>query len=469
MKKVLYGIVFVLPFIIGSIGYYVAGEALGDSMYNSLSLYVISLNSDSMNLLIEIARWTAPIMTASGLILAIKNAYYRLRKQVSCMHQDATAVYSDNSNGDLLVNTLKHGILSEKELIKGAHSHILMFENDVDNLNYYQTYHKYFENQMVYMKLEKTDSFLLKENTIHFFNTNEIIARQYWKERNLLEYLTPDQMNVDIAIMGFGALGQRMLQYGLLNNIYTTNQRITYHIFGDSRLYEKVYPTFPMMNQDTIIFHGEDWKKDFNLFSTMERMILTEEPDLELVQYLLHTCKNTKIDYFSKGNLVLESLYKTDLLYGYGKATNIYTEQNIKTDHLYQAAMELNYKYACLYGDVNTENKDLAMRQEWEVLDGFTKGSNIASADYHQIRKLVMAHMKELGREMTNDDLSEGEHIRWSRFHFLNHWTYGIPENGKNKDAIKRIHVCLVPYKDLPEAEKKKDLEAVELLLELFP
>ena len=489
MKKILYGIVFVLPFILGAIGFYLGGEIARDSLYYSLSLYFMSLNSDSVNPLIEIARWMAPVMTASGLILAIKSAVSRLRDKVSCMHGDATAVYSDggNANGELLMNTLKHGIASDKAVVRGARSHILMFENDVDNLNFYQTNQAFFENQKVYMKLEKMDSYLLKESKVHFFNSNEIIARQYWKERHLLSYLDAEpasqqetdavgeQLQVDVAIVGFGPLGQRMLQYGLLNNIYSNKQRITYHVFGDSRLYQQVYPSFPMMNQDSIVFHVQDWREDFSIFSKMERVILTEEPDLELVQDLLYTCNNTRIDYFSKGNIVLEDVYKTDLLYGYGKATDIYTEENIKTDRLYQAAMELNYKYACLYGgvcgsaeEIAAMDKKVAMEREWNALDGFTKGSNITSADYHEIRKQVIAYSMQVGKELTPDELAEGEHIRWSRFHFLNHWSYGVPENGKNKDGKKKIHVCLVPYEELPEKEKKKDFEAVELLLELF-
>lgn len=468
MKKVLYGIVFVLPFILGSIGFYLSGECVRDALYYSLSLYFMSLNGDSVNPLIEIARWMAPVMTASGLILAIKSAFSRIRDRMACMYSDSTVVYSDNEAGNLLLGTLKHGIHADNTAIKEGKDHVIMFSNDVDNLNFYQTHRRYLENHKVYMRLEQMDSFLLKESNVHFFNTNEIVARQYWKKRNLVEYLTLDSMKVDIAIIGFGTLGQRMLHYGLLNNIYSINQQITYHIFGDSKLYEQVYPAFPMTNNDKIVFHGVDWKDDFAIFSKMERVILTEAPDLEIVQNLLYTCKNTQIDYFSKGNIVLEDVYKTDLLYGYGKAEDIYTEENIKSNQLYQAAMELNYKYACLYGNANQENKNLAMQQEWDVLDGFTKGSNIASADYHEIRKLAMARVKELGGELTKMQLARGEHIRWSRFHYLNHWTYGVPENGKNKDPQKKIHVCLVPFEELPETEKQKDVEAVELLLELF-
>lgn len=467
MKKILYGIVFVLPFVLGATGFYMAGNGIKDACYNGVSLYFMSLNEDSVNILIEIARWYAPIMTASGLILAIKSAYYHFRDRLACMHSDSTAIYSDTESGNLLFTSVKHGVLADNTSVKAAKDHVIMFADDVDNLNFYQTHKAKFQDKHVYICLEKMDSYLLKESQVHFFNSNEIVARQYWKSRNLLEFMN-DNMKVDIAIIGFGPLGQRILHYGLLNNIYTSNQKITYHIFGDSSLYEQVYPAFPMMNQDQVVHHGTDWKANVSIFATMERVIITEEPDLDLVQNLLYTCGDTQIDYFSKGNIILEDIYKTDQLKSFGKAEEIYTEENIKTNTLYHAAMELNYKYACLYGAGASDNKEQAMQQEWEALDGFTKGSNIASADYHQIRVMVMGKRALEGKPMTDTELAEGEHIRWSRFHYLNHWTYGVPENGKNKDPKKKIHVCLVPFEELPEVEKQKDVEAVNLLLELF-
>ncbi len=468
MKKVLYTIVFVIPFVLGVIGYRIEEILWGDSLYNSISLYVLSMKGDCMNPLIQISRFWAPAMTASGLIMAIKSVFGRIKEKLACMHSDSTVVYSDGQAGALLLSSLKHGVASDGKLHKSADAHVIMFENDIDNVNFYQTNKTFFETKKVYMRLEKMDSYLLKESKVKVFNTNEIIARKYWKDRNLLPYLQGREMSIDIAIIGFGSLGQRILQCGLLNNIYSNQQRITYHIFGDSQIYQQVYKKFPMMNQDQVCFYGEDWRSEFKVFSQMERVILTEEPDLELVQYLLYACKNTKIDYFSKGNIVLEDLYKTDQLCGFGKAEQVYTEENIKTNSLYLAAMELNYKYACLYGGNQSDDKERAMQQEWDKLDGFTKGSNIASADHHHIRVMVMEKCAAEGQPLTQEELAEGEHIRWSRFHYLNHWTYGVPENGKNKDPKNKIHVCLVPYDELSEEEKQKDVEAVELLLELF-
>ena len=63
--------------------------------------------------------------------------------------------------------------------------------------------------------------------------------------------------------------------------------------------------------------------------------------------------------------------------------------------------------------------------------------------------------------------LAELEPIRRCRYHFLNNWKYGVPENGKNKDMERRIHKLLIPYGQLEEAEKEKDRENIRILLEL--
>ena len=104
------------------------------------------------------------------------------------------------------------------------------------------------------------------------------------------------------------------------------------------------------------------------------------------------------------------------------------------------------------------------------ALDGFLRYSNISAADYHEIR---MQMLKEMGVPAKWESLSfqqaelltQLEHIRWCRYHFLNNWRFGRPENGKRKDAVHRVHVDLVPYEDLTEEEKEMDRENIRCLL----
>ena len=70
--------------------------------------------------------------------------------------------------------------------------------------------------------------------------------------------------------------------------------------------------------------------------------------------------------------------------------------------------------------------------------------------------------------------LAEMEHVRWSRYHYVNHWHYGapeeMPENGKGgrrpKNPAKRLHTCLVPYAELSEENKEKDKDAIRVMFE---
>ena len=51
-----------------------------------------------------------------------------------------------------------------------------------------------------------------------------------------------------------------------------------------------------------------------------------------------------------------------------------------------------------------------------------------------------------------DEDALRIEHIRWSRFHYINHWTYA-----EKRDNTLRKHNMRVPYEKLSESEKAKD------------
>ena len=120
--------------------------------------------------------------------------------------------------------------------------------------------------------------------------------------------------------------------------------------------------------------------------------------------------------------------------------------------------MKLNHHYAVTYGEASD------MKSEWDKLNFFTKMSNIAATDYHKIRLMLM---EADGSREINDRVSELEHIRWCRFHFLNHWKYGETADGR-KDPENLIHPCLVPFEKLSQIDKDKDTESIKTLMEIF-
>lgn len=470
LKKILYAFLWILPFVLGTIGYYIEQESLIDALYDAFALYAVNPVSDANSWIIILAKWGAPLVLASGLLLAVQGILKRLKNYFTSLHKNATAVYSDNAYGEILAERLKHGILVTNGKPYDVRDHILLYTEDMDNLNFYQKHQEVLKKKKVFMQLNDIDSFLLRESRIHFFHRNELIARKYWQEHHLLPYFDSGVDVIRVGIVGFASLGQQLLSYGLLNNIYDLNQQIEYHIWGDSNLYEHMQETLQLMNRDKIIYHGAQWEQDVQQFAAMQRIIVTEEGQLELLQTLLYLCGETDIHYYNPGEAVLEEIYQKKFV-SFGDYADVLTEENIKGDQLYRAAKELNYKYACMYGGVSgiPAKKEQEMEEQWEQLDGFTKGSNIASADYHQIRRMIMRRAQENKRELTSDMLGRMEHIRWCRYHYLNHWCYGVPENGKNKDASHRIHVCLVPFDELTKEDQGKDYEAVKVLLELMP
>lgn len=60
-------------------------------------------------------------------------------------------------------------------------------------------------------------------------------------------------------------------------------------------------------------------------------------------------------------------------------------------DSLFEQAKRINLRYASLYG--GAPDTDEAKEAEWRKLDGFTRYSNISSADYHQVQQKMLSVM----------------------------------------------------------------------------
>ena len=139
--------------------------------------------------------------------------------------------------------------------------------------------------------------------------------------------------------------------------------------------------------------------------------------------------------------------------------------ENILGNRLHDYARRINLRYAHLYNGVEETKKQL--QAQWELLDTFTRYSNLSAADYHEVQQKMMEHAGQPLSPEVLEELAELEHIRWCRYHYLNNWKYGRPENGKNKDMHCRIHTMLIPYEKMDEQEKEKDRENVRILFQL--
>lgn len=460
-----------LPLFVGTVGYHMAGHTLADAVYYSICLYGLDWDGSACNGFIEAARWTAPLLTVAGLATVVKNVYSFFRRRfIGIFHRDGTAIYSDSERAKILNNNIPNSVLCGKKPLKHVRNHIILFDSDEDNLLFYQKYQSYFQDgkgkKTVYLCLNEVDSNMLKSDmdNVRILNANDIIARSLWKDIKL--WNTPEkEATKKVAILGFDSLGQRILRFGLQMNLYGKKQCVEYHVFGESELYRVSHENFQTMNRDQILFHGEEDEDKWSILKQADVIIAAGASTIEMLQSLHRSCEKADIYYYCPTGEKITDYIRADRLFAYGEDSSVFSYEHIRTDELYESAKKLNYAYCCSREEAEKKlqaQKEKEMEEEWRKLDGFTKGSNISSSDFGEVIRQLDASNRENNIVSNVEEFAELEHIRWCRYHLLNGWKYGIPENGKNKDMEKRIHKCLLPYADLPEEEKEKDRQVIK-------
>lgn len=465
IKKTIY-ILLPVPLILGFYGYYISGQSIADSLYYAVCLYGFEWDSIANNIYIEIARWSAPFVAAAGVASIIKSVLLYFRsKIITVFSKDAVAVYSNSVTGEIINENIKNSILC-KIPSRFVKNHIIAFETDKENLLFYQKYKEIFNKKQetnVYLCLNEIDSNLLKAemDNVRTFCWNEIIARDLWKKIKLWNCKNRTKIQ-KIVIIGFEKLGQEILDVGLQMNLYDKNQCIEYHVFGEERVYCTARKYFQTMNGDIVIYHRGDFVDDLEVISEADYIIVSRNEKIETLQSIYYSTEKAKIYYYSRENERFFDYTKMNRMYSFGEDCEVYTNENIRLDKIYARAKRAHYNYVCNAGTLEASSN---IDAEWRKLDGFTKGSNLSSSDYQLILQEVVHTDKENEKTIQLEEYAELEHIRWCRYHFINGWKYGIPENGKNKDMDKKIHICLCPYMELPEEEKVKDRQAIEEVL----
>ena len=445
---------FWVPFVFGFYGYFFLEKIpFWESIYATCALYFVNPTQDVVNPAIQVGQITAVIVAAGVVLTFLQSAYAAIDHFFIRKNEDSTAVYGDNAWSDELAESMEHGYLSEitdGHKIENTKNHIIMFSDDMTNINFYAERKDKLQNSNTYILLNETDSFLLNSGTskdrVHYFNVYELMARSFWKEHNLYDSI--DEAVLKIGIVGYGNIGKSIFKYGYLNNIYSLNQRIEYHIWGVTEADWGFLQQLKLVNEDSIILYEKKAVDSVDIIKTMDRVILTEENNLEMLQRLLHARLDLKIYCYNDGESRFETIFNGSGITTFGDMDEILTSESILKEKLFRQAKLFNYDYSLRYASAHAdENYAIKMEEEWDNLDGFKKGSNIARADHYWIEKKLVEDGKAAG-----EDLWRIEHIRWCRFHYINHWEYAPV-----RDNAKRHHHLLVPYEELPYEEKAKD------------
>lgn len=454
--KICIPLLAVCPFIIGAAGYYTAGETFYNALYASFALYFVNPVSDAYNILIEIARWTAALVTTAAILYAIRRIWTLISQAVRCLGKDSVAVYCDEDIRVVFDKPKRpkcNVIYPGREFKPLAKSHIIMLSSDAESLKFYETNKPKTEGKKVYIALREMEYGFIKEldgsPNISFFDVNGSAARILWKRIALWENPKP---KLEITILGTGRLGQSVLNFGLLLNLYSLKQEITYNFIGSDNSYQAMHGDIQTCCGDRVLYREIDDEKNAEIIGNSDIVIICEELSAAELQTVAVMCKGTLYCYSPSEGGAMDYLNFPSIR-AFGKHSELYTDENIRRNKLMGDAMGQHRSY--LKGLGRGEISDSELQTEWNKLDGFLKMSNISSADYAPI-------IKALAKSNANiEELAELEHIRWCRFHYLNFWSCGIPENGENRDNEKKIHKCLLPFNELPDEEKQKDIKNV--------
>jgi hypothetical protein len=456
-------LLLVAPPAIGMLGFWREGESFLQALFNCVCMYALNYQETPANVLIEISRWLAPLATASGLVLVLSSLQQWFHRVAARCTGKSVAVYGVEPEKSAVLKQLGvRSIPMDRELVK-AKQYILL-GTEKENLAFYHKHEEAFAKREVFIKCQSLPAQASTRAGLHLFCPEETAARFFWEQYCPYPISVQCGHKMKIVILGFGKLGKELLLQALQNHIFHPEQKIEYHIFGEAGSFCAVHHQLHQI-ADPVFFHEEPWYEQVALLSAAEMIVVAQQEDqMTLLQELTLTLPQKTVHALlaePNGAAMLPGVVCFDWV------STAYHPEHILGNRLYAYAKKINLRYAHLYGGVEETTENL--EKQWAALDTFTRYSNISAADYHGVQLKMIAHegWQDPLEQPYLERLAELEHIRWCRYHYLQNWRYGIPENGKAKDGVRRIHSALRPYGQLPDSEREKDRENIRVLLQL--
>ena len=307
---------------------------------------------------------------------------------------------------------------------------------------------------------------VIPEN-LTLFDEESCMARLYWQKYPVLT------VSEKIILIGDGPFAEALLLQALQQNVVDAYSRIKYVVFGD---YDNFRRNHPYLDQvvtvgskddtcDTLHFIRQPWNTNKDLLAAADRIIVCCKTETETASITAQLLTNFPLNGTVYARL--SSPFAGAVVFGSLKET--YTPELVLRTQLDATARKLHQMYCDSTGG----------GKPWGELSGFTRRSNLASADHlsMKIRYLLgpkadgtlsaeqcrmAADAFEESDEFIRDLCRRIEHERWTRFHLLNNWQYDAVRDNK-----KRRHPLLVPFDTLSPEDQAKDDYSWELLKDL--
>lgn len=468
-KRLLPKLALIIPLILGTAGFLLEGTPLLDALFTAVTLYAMEYGDGQNHLLVEIARWTAPLATAGGVLMMVSVLRQKINNYMLYLRGNSTAVYGPAVAKAAVLQELGDTGIDGGERFVRAQRYILLDEEQ-ENLRFYCRHYEKLKDSTVYLM---TDSFPAQTTAganLRLFCPEETAARLFWKKHCLYERSVEKNHRMDIVLIGFGRLGEELLTTGLQSNIFHPGQSIAYHIFGEEQGFRAIHSRLSKIH-DPVKFYAEPWYEKLDLLEQADMVIVAEQNEqLSLLRKLQLATIAPELYVFAADAIGEEILVRQDRLHVFHWRREANRPEHIFEGPLGELAKQLNLMYVCREKGIPPTEE--TMQAEWNALDAFTRYSNISAADYHQVQRRILAVAQlpvdyDVLPTEWQELLAELEHIRWCRYHYLNNWKYGVPADGNNKDMRHRIHEDLRPYGELTETEKEKDRDLVRLMCTL--
>lgn len=457
-------ILFVVPLMLGVVGYLkqCPGDYF-DALYNAITLYGMGFELDFINPWLEAARWLAPAVTFSFLIMAVRSLSKRLINWWKLLRTDTIAIYGTAAGAKILEEDIKKNggrkVIREEEQFVPAHTHVLMQDSDQHMLHLLSRFWECFQKgDRIYFQMEDFVPDILNSKGVDLypFSLSDLTAQYFWREK--ADWMCERCFGSEVAklcLIGDGIYSEKMLTFGLLQNIYCLSQHVEYHLFGDWREYRTLHFDWDSIVSpgDKVLFHDEPWYEKRELLQQAEMIILCDDnsdKNFRIAQQLYALFPQCEIYLRLEDDNLFQSSVIPERIHIFGGHTKLCTEENVLRERLIISAKRQHDAY-------RRSNLGSGIA-EWKELDTFTRQSNISSATFQDINvPLIRTKLAGIEEEECVEILAELEHIRWCRYHFLHNWSYAP---GK-KDRERRTHADLIPYAQLSKAEQNKDWKAL--------
>lgn len=457
----------IIALLCGVIGQLIANEPASNAIFKTLMMFVLGYFWDPPNVLVDIARYLAALFTFSAIVTVVFSAFQILMDRIRGTKKGSTFVYGDNENTKIFLENNKKAIHGINGFVE-ADNYVLLDEEE-KNLIFLMDHREELKDKHIFMQTENLPGVLFRSGNLRTFSPEELAGRRFWERYDLIGQAYDEEghpRKLTVSLIGWGKLGEQILFFGLIANSFAD---VTYHIFGDSEVFEKLHADHLADMQ--IQAYETDWYDHIDVIRKSDMVIIAEqENQLHLISNLflisaelrVVVCAAFRGDEDNKRILLQNraGIIPEDNLtfYNWRKAGQSLQEL-IREEKLLEADLE---------GKDYTQKKlRQKIQRDWEMLDTFKRYAYLNLLDLHRVYNKLK---ESWGDFVDEEELLRILHTRILHYYWYHNWNYSpLPDPDhpeKDENATKRLQRRLRPLEELTEEERELELRIVKDVLD---